>query len=261
MTRTSVGGARRRMAYVSVVLVLLLPLATCSRWQKVYYGVQYSNDGTKLQVASPGSCGCVTLQNRSDETLTLYASLHDGLVGSLVLKADEMARVRYDWAGPLGDDFYEIVAARGPAGSETLAAPLRNFIAAEGVVDTPCDGRACDYGALSMNKAAVQRAGDQEAQALVQGVGFTKGDEVLEVAGPRGQCGCMLLRNISDTQVILRSALRGRIVGGLTLKPRKARGAPRARRGSAICSRDRQGLTRIRTPTKTGTLDSTGRAI
>jgi hypothetical protein len=133
MTSTSVVSVRRRMARVSVVLVLLLPLATCTRWQKVYSGVEYSPDGNTLKIASAGSCGCVTLQNRSDEPLTLYSSLHDGYIGSLVLKKDEMARVRYDWAGPLGDDFYEIVAMRGPAAAPTLAAPLRNFLVAQGV--------------------------------------------------------------------------------------------------------------------------------
>lgn len=222
MTKTSVGGVRM-VRRVSVLLVLLLPITTCTRWQRVYYGVEYSNDGSRLQVASPGSCGCVTLQNRSHERLTLYASLHDGVAGSVVLKPSEMVRVRYDWAGPLGDDFYEIVAVRATPGAPTLATPLRDYLAAEGVADTPCDGQSCDYGALSMNKAAVQRAGDQETQALVQGVGFTKGDEVLEVSAPRGQCGCMLLRNTSDLPVILRSALRGRVVGGLTLRQRLPR--------------------------------------
>jgi hypothetical protein len=217
------GGERRVMAIVGIALALL-PLTTCTRWDRIYSGVQYSADGSRLHLASSGACGCVTLQNRSAEPLTLYASLHAGLAGSLVLMPRELARVRYDWAGSSGDDFYEIVAVRqGPGTTQTLATPLSDFVAAAGVTETTCESRACDYGALSMNKAATVREGGEEAQPLVQGVGFSKGDEVLQLAAPRGQCGCMLLRNISNAPLILRSSLRGRVIGGLTLPGRQPR--------------------------------------
>ena len=154
-----------------VLMVLVLALAGCARREHVYGGVQYSADGKRLMLASHGACGCVT-QNKTNRPLTLVATLHAGPTGSMILAPEDIQRVRFDWAGPDGDDLYEIVAVDPE--SEILLTPLSDYVAFAGTDESGCGDASCSFQSLNMNRAAAAPIGQDAVQAHQRGVNYTR---------------------------------------------------------------------------------------
>lgn len=238
-----------RIVRIAVAACLLLATATCARSERIQYGVEPIEGGMKLRVSSLGSCGCVSFGNKTNEfppdydpkpgekppegyPVMLIAAFRQAELGRLFLDAERSIRVRFDWAGPDGDDFYELSAVRrDPTTGQVVAAKITDVINVGEVTASSCSDQTCEFGALKMNRAATAPAGQDEAEISTRGVNFTKGDEVLEVSATRETCGCLVVRNISpDEDVFLRSTLHGSVVGGLEL--RRAGARPAAAQGT-----------------------------
>jgi hypothetical protein len=231
--RRGVDASRRIVVHIGALLCLLTAFTSCARREKVHHGVEVVDGGMRLRVASLGSCGCVTLQNKTKEpreAIALVAAFKGAGIGVQVLEPDKSVRARFDWAGRDGDDVYDIIAysvtrkVKDKAGKDTDANVRVNFaetsIDVGGVIDTRCnDEDSCEYGSLNMNRAAAAPAGQDAVQTSQRGVHAVKDDEVLEVAAARERCGCVVLRNESSESLYLTATLRGTPVGGMRLVP------------------------------------------
>jgi len=127
-----------------------LKLDSAVNYQTIWAGAEVNTDENWIEVAAPEpDCGCLTLRNRSVDPLEVRASFFGTPRGSTVLQPGELTRVRFDWAGPLAEDRYQIQAF-GPDGApqstDLLAMPP------DPPVFRSCDDLACEFGELGLNQ-------------------------------------------------------------------------------------------------------------
>ena len=126
-----------------------LKLDHAVNYQTIWAGAEINTDENWLEVAAPEpDCGCLALRNRGNDSLEVRASFFGNERGSTVLESGEQTRVRFDWAGPLAEDRYQIHVY-----SDGVLRPIEQLqLPTEQPVFRPCDDLACDYGDLGMNQ-------------------------------------------------------------------------------------------------------------
>lgn len=131
---------------------LLLALAGCMRYETVWSGVQWTDDGEGLELASdPGLCGCVTLINKATRPVTLRASFGSIHVGRATLPPGQRMTARFDWAGDRADQTYRLDAVDDQGRSLVLAEVLE---VGEHTGSRACANPGCDWGPLNMKVAS-----------------------------------------------------------------------------------------------------------
>ncbi len=89
-------------------LLAVVMLAGC-RYQTVWSGAEYDHSGQNIRLAADEPlCGCLVLKNVADRDLMLRSMLHGNELGSQVLPRSTTLTVRFDWAGPNGQDIYRL---------------------------------------------------------------------------------------------------------------------------------------------------------
>ena len=217
-----------RRGRVPLVLALTLSLASCLNSDTIFHGATFTRNGEMLTMASlMPSCACATISsNRSKhpgDDIQLVARLHGIEVGQTVLRPKAPIRFQFDWAGLSNADVYEVSAYtlnKGQRGQQLV--PLKDHIALESeVVQTPCGSNSCSFGPLHLNLAWAEQQGQGAADTYDVGVTMINGGLSLVANTIPGMCGCMLLRNTTDTPVQLRSRLHGHERGQLVFPPRE----------------------------------------
>ncbi len=208
------GLIRQIMALWTIVVLL----ASCNR-DTILHGVSYSEDREKIEISSVmPRCGCVSLVKNSDEhpSIVLKSSLHGDPLGTVVLQKEE--RVQFDWADSDNVDRYDI---RAYTDSDELLTPIEDYVTFGEVTQLSCRESLCVFGTLALNQAWTTAGVGQGEQVPVRGVNFTRKGQVLAVSSSTGQCGCMLLRNVSQppVSILLISQHHRRRIGSLVLKP------------------------------------------
>jgi hypothetical protein len=133
-------------------LLLALAAAGCMRYETVWSGVQWTDDGEGLELASdPGLCGCVTIVNKSDRPLTLRASFGPIHVGRAKLAPGQSITARFDWAGDRADQTY-VIDAVDDAGRKLDMLEVLEI--GEHTGSRSCANPGCAWGPLNMKVAA-----------------------------------------------------------------------------------------------------------
>jgi hypothetical protein len=148
-----------------------LLLAACSRDPDLP-AVRYdATDSAILVAALMPACGCLSLANIRDEAgglepdgsggIEVVASLEGKETGTIVLGSRQEHTEKFDWAGSLNSDRYQIVAyARRPDGSrgERLRQISRNVrFSQRALVSHPCQEPVCAFGPLALSSVVNER--------------------------------------------------------------------------------------------------------
>jgi hypothetical protein len=211
--RQSTNQATRR--WLAASLCLTLTMMGCSNVEHISHGRQFTKEGKVEVGALMPSCGCISLQNTTPNKVAIESYFFGIRRGSLMLAPGEVTRALFDWAGSENSDVYELVAYNaGPDGTGREQARaqdvLREFAPAS---STPCADRECPFGQLAMNRMLETEEVEQR-QTARRGVNFSS---VIEASAPLDECGCMVLKNISDKTVTLRATLHGAETGQMDL--------------------------------------------
>ncbi|HJN44681.1 MAG: hypothetical protein QGI10_04165 [Vicinamibacterales bacterium] len=127
-----------------------LKLDSAVNYQTIWAGAEVNVEKNWIEVAAPEpDCGCLTLTNRADDPLEARASFFGKRRGSELLQPGGRTRVRFDWAGPLAEDRYQIQAYD----SNGMRQPIEQLqLPEESPVFRSCDDLACDYGDMGLNQ-------------------------------------------------------------------------------------------------------------
>jgi hypothetical protein len=117
------------------------------------------NEGIQVAALMP-SCGCLTLTNLSENTVTLDATFHGERLGTIELGPDPskvpsadptgyQRTVKVDWGGASRGDIYILELY---AEDNTTRIPQIRGIIDVGFVAGSCRNVACEVGALAMNR-------------------------------------------------------------------------------------------------------------
>lgn len=208
-----------RRGRVPLVVALTLLLSGCFNTERIFHGAAFTPKGDALMLAAlMPSCACTTISSRHPaDDIELVARLHGIAVGEIVIKPGNPIRFRFDWAGPTNADVYELSAYSIEQGKRGRAlVPIRDHIELEhDIVDIPCGSTTCPFGALHLNRAWAEQLGQGAAETYAVGVTMIHGGQSIAANTLPGTCGCMLLRNRTDTVLQLRSRLHGRERGQL----------------------------------------------
>ena len=206
-----------------IVALTVLAMAGCGNRDEIFHGVQFSRDGTTLVAAAlmPG-CACMTLASThapGGGDVVVVSRIYGQDLGQLVLAPGQPARLRFDWAGPANEDVYEMSAFALENGRRGQAlVPLQDHVVMYGApTPTSCQDTSCTFGTLNLSRAWSGQVGQAEVERHERGVTFTRAGQSLELGASLGSCGCVLLRNPTDTSVMLEARLRGRDIGSVPL--------------------------------------------
>lgn len=132
--------------------LLLALLAGCMRYETVWSGVQWTEDGAALELAAdPGLCGCVTIVNESAGPVTLRASFGPIHIGRATLAAGQSITARFDWGGDRADQTYLIDAVDSRGRKLNMLEALE---IGEHTGSRSCAKPGCEWGPLNMKVAA-----------------------------------------------------------------------------------------------------------
>ncbi len=141
------GVFRSRRALMCLLVVGGLASASC-RYETIWSGVEFQDDGRLKLAAEDPLCGCLTIANISGKDLALLSRFHGTRMGSTVLKAGAKLSFRFDWAGQENDDVYTIAATDSQGNEVNLKTAIR-------IEDKSnwqsCDPAPCPYGDLLLN--------------------------------------------------------------------------------------------------------------
>ena len=139
---------RRALLPLAAAIVLL---AGCLRYQTVWSGAAYDESGHYIDLAADEPlCGCLVLKNSSDRDIMLRSTLHDRELGTQLLPRSTTLTVRFDWAGPNGQDLYRLEGF--DANGQRVKLHDLTLIEDNGWPWQVCTAEPlCDRGTLSMN--------------------------------------------------------------------------------------------------------------
>ena len=140
------------------VLMLLLVAgglgsASC-RYQTIWSGVEFQDDGRLKLAAEDPLCGCLTIVNVSGKDLALRSRFHGTTMGNTTLKAGAKLGFRFDWAGQENDDVYTIEGTDANGIEVNLKTAIR--IEDRSSWQT-CEPAPCWYGDLLLNMGETGR--------------------------------------------------------------------------------------------------------
>ncbi len=200
-------------------MALVLSLAGCNS-ETLFNGTKLTDGGAELIVASlMPSCSCMTMSAKQQTGDVVVISRRHGIeTGRFLLKPGEPRRFRFDWAGPTNADVYQVSAyspVNGAPGRQLT--PIADYVESEeDPVDVPCASQSCPFGLLNMNQAYAEQLGQAGTEKYTVGSSFIRGGKAIVLNTQAGTCGCVMLRNTSQTAIELRSSLHGRNGGKLT---------------------------------------------
>lgn len=143
---------RRRTALVPLFVLGLLASSSCNRYDEIWAGVEFQEDGRMRLAAEDPLCGCLHVINTAGQDLALRSRFHGTTIGNTILKADQSVVFRFDWAGPENDDVYILEATDAQGNLVNLKTALRiheqsNWMA--------CSTADCPLGELLLNVGQV----------------------------------------------------------------------------------------------------------
>jgi hypothetical protein len=147
------GVFRSRRALVLLLVCGGLAAGSC-RYQTIWAGVEFQDNGRLKLAAEDPLCGCLTIVNVAGKDLALRSRYHGTTMGSTTLKAGEKLNFRFDWAGQENDDVYILEATDAQGNEVNLKTAIRiddksNWLA--------CSTATCPYGDLLLNMGETGR--------------------------------------------------------------------------------------------------------
>ena len=141
---------RSKQLALAALAAVMVFLPAC-RYQTVWSGAAFDESGRTISLAADEPlCGCLILKNFSDRDIMLRSMLHDNELGLQVLPRSTTLTVRFDWAGPNGDDIYTLEGFDA-AGQRVTLRELTT-IEDNGWPWRVCTAESmCDRGTLAMN--------------------------------------------------------------------------------------------------------------
>ena len=140
-----------RVALIPLAAAIVL-VAGCLRYQTVWSGAVYDRSGHYIDLAADEPlCGCLVLKNFSDRDIMLHSMLQAKGLGSQLLPRSTTLTVRFDWAGPNGQDLYRLEGFD----AQGQRVKLRDLTTIEdnGWPWQVCTAEPiCDHGTLAMNR-------------------------------------------------------------------------------------------------------------
>ena len=132
-----------------LLMLSVLASASCRRYETIWSGAEFTDDG-KLELASEDPlCGCLTIANTSGGELTLRSRFEGTTLGTLVIKTDERATYRYDWAGPDDDDVYVLDGTDAQGNQLDMRTAIRFD---ERGTWMACSATPCAYNSLKLSR-------------------------------------------------------------------------------------------------------------
>lgn len=140
---------------ISYVVFALLLAAGC-RYETVWSGAVHDSKGQDIRLAADEPlCGCLRLRNLSGQDILLRSLLKGEELGQHRLAAGAVADIRFDWAGPLGSDIYNLEGWNAQGGRVPLEGAVE--IDDNGWPWRVCGQASCAYGTLMMNAGEQRR--------------------------------------------------------------------------------------------------------
>ena len=232
--------SRRVRAAVGALIVSIVS-ASCGNSEVVQHGARFSSDGRfVIATGREPACGCLTISNiRRDvlRPLFLEARLFGIKTGEQIVEPGQPLRVQFDWAGPENENVYVLSiydtrpedrtekdltqGSQDPLDRGRLDGIQDYLQVTDGEIETTCN-EVCEFGTLGMNRAYNARLGQNKVESHEPGVHLTKNGHIIEAVASTAQstsnCGCMMLRNIAQRDVVLQSSLHGVEIGRMTVR-------------------------------------------
>jgi hypothetical protein len=144
---------RLRLLTWGVVFLAVALIAAC-RYEEIWVGAAYLDDGTLQLAAQEPMCGCVTVTNTSGQELHLRSNFRGTTLGTATLAAKASLRFGFDWAGHMTDDVY-VVDGWFTNGTPVRLQDTTTLRGPEPWED--CGSLSCPWGDLLLNYANVGR--------------------------------------------------------------------------------------------------------